>query len=78
MQGGGRKYLGYFKRHYGSQILLKSIYILRMKPKFATKMSLVTVCKRRIVVSHRLFCRDITSEEAAIPTFRSVRCPQMV
>ena len=44
MQGGGRKYLGYFKRHYGSQILLKSIYILRMKPKFATKMSLVTVC----------------------------------
>ena len=52
MQGGGRKLLGHFKSHFGSKISLKSIrqvHILRMKPKFAIKMSLVTVRKRWIV-----------------------------
>ena len=43
IQGGGRKFLGFFKRHFGSQILIKLLYIYRLKPKFATKVSLITV-----------------------------------
>ena len=49
LQGGGRKFLGHFKYHFGSQISfrsLKRLYILWMNPKFATKVSFITVCKR--------------------------------
>ena len=43
IQGGGRRFLGYFKRHFGSQISIKQLHIYRLKPKFATKVSLITV-----------------------------------
>ena len=51
-QGVGRKFLGHFKPHSGSQISSESLkqgHIKRMTPTFATKVSLITVCKR---VSH--------------------------
>ena len=58
IQGGSENSSGHFKRHFGSQITLKSViqvHIQQMKPKLATKVSLITVCKGESSVHNQLF-----------------------
>ena len=55
IQGGGRKLLGHFKCHFESLISFKSIK--RLNPKFATKVSFITVCKRSDFNTRSIFCR---------------------
>ena len=45
IQRAGWKFLGHFKRHYGSEISSESLKRGHMEPTIATNVSLIAVCK---------------------------------